>query len=197
VNNQTNEQTIRDENDLSADIAEGVMISAEVFIDSDVSYTPWTDGHAVGFRAERKDGRVEYIYLNPGTWNGEDEIAENPSMWLCVGSTGVEETDSSVDFAMFCERYHQASDPLDKETIEASRKFSPNENNGKIIAHPWAIRSEGSDHYIHFPYDEEFLEILKTKIPANRRWWDKYKREWRIDADWLECVKVLLQRHFG
>jgi hypothetical protein len=32
-----------------------------------VTYTPWSDGYAVGFRCEREDGRVEYIYLNPSS----------------------------------------------------------------------------------------------------------------------------------
>lgn len=43
---------------------------------SGVTYQPWTDGHAVGFRATHPDGRVEYLLLNPtsDSDNGEPNI---------------------------------------------------------------------------------------------------------------------------
>ena len=30
-----------------------------------ITYTPWTDGHAVGFMITYPDGQYRYIYLNP------------------------------------------------------------------------------------------------------------------------------------
>jgi hypothetical protein len=43
-----------------------------------VTYTPWTDGWAVGFRVTRtQDDRVEYVVLNPsggGLNDGEGDV---------------------------------------------------------------------------------------------------------------------------
>lgn len=36
-------------------------------------WEPWTDGHAVGFKATHTDGRVRYVYLNPSQDDPEDE----------------------------------------------------------------------------------------------------------------------------
>lgn len=33
--------------------------------DNGGTWTPWTDGYAVGYRVTTEDGRAEYIYLNP------------------------------------------------------------------------------------------------------------------------------------
>jgi hypothetical protein len=39
-----------------------------VLTDEGVTFTPWTNGYAVGFRVTRKqDGRVEYVLLNPSS----------------------------------------------------------------------------------------------------------------------------------
>ena len=59
-----------------------------------VTYTPWTDGWAVGFKAEHKDGRVEYVYLNP---SGEmDEEGSAPgSVFVYTGKAGDPSEDSA------------------------------------------------------------------------------------------------------
>jgi hypothetical protein len=58
--------------------------------DSETTYTPWTDGWAVGFKCER-NGKVEYIYLNPS--GGSDDGV--PTVFAYVGTEG----DSSQDQA--------------------------------------------------------------------------------------------------
>ncbi len=101
---------------------------------------------------------------------------------------------STIELGMFRDRIQRTScDPLDKRFTKEPQAPS----NGKIISHPWSVRTDGRDYYIHFPYDEAFLEKLKRTVPAARRWWDKYQKEWRIDPDWIERVKTILQAHFG
>lgn len=39
--------------------------------DSGVTYHPWTDGHAIGFKAELPNGEVRFVYLNPS--GGSDD----------------------------------------------------------------------------------------------------------------------------
>lgn len=57
------------------------------------SYEPWTDGHAVGFRVTHKDGRVEFVYLNPSSDIDQDDY-EN--VFLYVGPHGDPGEDRSV-----------------------------------------------------------------------------------------------------
>lgn len=52
--------------------------------DSDTTYTPWTDGWAVGFKCER-NGEVEYVYLNPS--GGSDDNV--PTIFPYQGRNGV------------------------------------------------------------------------------------------------------------
>lgn len=58
-------------------------------------YTPWTDGHAIGFRAVHTNGVTEYIYLNPSTGDNEDDL---PRLFLYVGESGKPDTDSAAHF---------------------------------------------------------------------------------------------------
>lgn len=53
--------------------------------DEHVTYKPWTDGHAVGFRCEYDDGHVEYIYLNPSVNEGGED---SPNVFLYKGPSG-------------------------------------------------------------------------------------------------------------
>jgi hypothetical protein len=53
-------------------------------VDGGVKLEPWTDGHAVGFRIERPNGDVEYIYLNPSTEDSEGK----PTVFLYQGAGG-------------------------------------------------------------------------------------------------------------
>lgn len=53
-----------------------------------ITFEPWTDGHAVGFRVTRHvDGKVGYVYLNPSedTWvDGKF----NPDVFVYTGVAG-------------------------------------------------------------------------------------------------------------
>lgn len=60
----------------------------------DVTYTPWTDGYAVGFMCRHDDGRVEYIYLNPS--QGDD--AGQPNVFVYRGEHGDPSRDASCHF---------------------------------------------------------------------------------------------------
>jgi hypothetical protein len=83
--------------------------------DSGATYRPWTDGWAVGFKAEHPDGRVAFIYLNPS--GGSDDGV--PNVFLYCGPTG----DSAQD-----PPYHHY-DLFDPDEVQASDKpaGTPNE----------------------------------------------------------------------
>jgi hypothetical protein len=53
-----------------------------------MTYTPWTDGYAVGFKCEQ-DGKVEYLYLNPSS----DSDGGQPNVFVYHGEAG----DPSID----------------------------------------------------------------------------------------------------
>ena len=48
------------------------------------TYTPWTDGYAVGFRCQHANGAVEYIYLNPS----QEEEGTLPNVFIYQGPHG-------------------------------------------------------------------------------------------------------------
>ena len=50
-----------------------------------VTYEPWTDGYAIGFKCTRGE-KVEYIYLNPS--QTDPECGEDPTVFLYHGETG-------------------------------------------------------------------------------------------------------------
>lgn len=50
-------------------------------------WEPWTDGHAVGFKATHTDGRVRYVYLNPSQDDPEDED-DVPTVFLYEDAHG-------------------------------------------------------------------------------------------------------------
>lgn len=52
--------------------------------DGGVTYTPWSDGWAIGFKVEFDDGRVDFIYLNPS--GGSDDNV--PTVFLYRGTEG-------------------------------------------------------------------------------------------------------------
>lgn len=66
---------------------------APIVTGTGVTYTAWTDGYAVGFRAVHPDGRVEYIYLNPS--HDEPEADENPNVFLYTGPAGSTDGDDA------------------------------------------------------------------------------------------------------
>lgn len=67
------------------------------------TFTPWTDGHALGFKVTRHaDGKVGYVYLNPSTDTWSDGH-HNPDAFVYTGTTGEPASDSphhfySIDF---------------------------------------------------------------------------------------------------
>lgn len=63
-----------------------------------VLYVPWTNGYAVGFACRHRDGRVEYIYLNPSHATDDGQ----PNVFLYRGPHGDPSQDSpSGDFDVF------------------------------------------------------------------------------------------------
>jgi len=53
---------------------------------NEVSYEPWTDGHAVGFKVTHiPTNTVEYIYLNP---SGNDDNSDSPNVFIYQGTEG-------------------------------------------------------------------------------------------------------------
>jgi hypothetical protein len=64
-----------------------VITSIRPFVtETGVTYTPWTDGTAVGFRADHVDGRIEFLYLNPSNDSGDED--ETPNVFLYHGPSG-------------------------------------------------------------------------------------------------------------
>lgn len=62
--------------------------------DSGATYTPWTDGYAVGFKVEHSGGRTEFIYLNPS--DGADDGV--PNVFLYIGGAGDPNEDEPAHF---------------------------------------------------------------------------------------------------
>lgn len=59
-----------------------------------VTYTPWTDGHAVGYRCEHEDGRVEFIYLNASSESDDGQ----PNVFVYHGTAGCPSQDAPAHF---------------------------------------------------------------------------------------------------
>lgn len=184
-------------------------IEAEPITDAGFTWTLWKgEGGAIGFKVERVDGKTEYAYLSPGRDGCNDPgfITEDPTVSFYVGPTGDIDKDSSVPFNMFLEgRKKYSNDPLDPEITcsykNASNQASADKPNtapyGSQAPSLWAARYEDDVVYIRFPYDEHFLEELKSQVPPQHRWWDKYHKEWRLNKSYWPVVENLLIRHFG
>lgn len=62
-----------------------------------VTFTPWTDGFAVGFRVENRDtGKVRYVYLNPSTDDGTERQGDAGTVFLYLDATGGPESGETV-----------------------------------------------------------------------------------------------------
>lgn len=60
----------------------------------EVTYTPWTDGYAVGFKVEHKaTNTVEYIYLNPSNNEGNEDV---PNVFIYQGPQGDPSQDQPI-----------------------------------------------------------------------------------------------------
>lgn len=55
-------------------------------------FLPWTDGHAVGFEVRRKDGKREFLYLNPSS-ESDDGVS---NVFLYHGPAGDPRQDGTV-----------------------------------------------------------------------------------------------------
>lgn len=80
--------------------------------DSGVTYTPWTNGAAVGYRMTSPDGRTEYFYLNPS--GGSDDSV--PTVFVYQGTEGDPAQDAAlhhydVGTACTCPPTRHAIDP--------------------------------------------------------------------------------------
>jgi len=58
----------------------------------EITYTPWTDGYAVGFKYQKATGETGYIYLNPSSEDSEGE----PNVFLYHGPSGNPCNDSAL-----------------------------------------------------------------------------------------------------
>lgn len=50
--------------------------------------------------------------------------------------------------------------------------------------------------YLYVPYNEEFIDDLKAKLPSTKRKWDPANESWWVHDDWLDHVESLLKQHF-
>lgn len=58
------------------------------------TYTPFTDGHAVGFAFDQDDEPTQFIYLNPSS----DSDDGQPNVFVYMGDKGDPSLDGSVHF---------------------------------------------------------------------------------------------------
>lgn len=58
---------------------------------SEITYTPWTDGHAVGFKVTQPNGDESYVYLNPSQTDGGPD--STPDVFVIQGVTGESDQD--------------------------------------------------------------------------------------------------------
>lgn len=61
----------------------------QVHADGDVTYTPWTDGHAIGYKVESPGREAKFIYLNPSS----DDTDDIPNVFVYLGTSGHPATD--------------------------------------------------------------------------------------------------------
>lgn len=63
-----------------------------------ITFEPWTDGHAVGFKVTRHvDNAVSFAYLNPS----QDTMSDgklNPDVFVYVGTCGNPSADTPLHF---------------------------------------------------------------------------------------------------
>lgn len=69
-------------------------MSASIKTPEGVTYIPWTDGYAVGYRCEHEDGRVEFIYLNPSSETDDGQ----PNVFVYHGEHGCPSKDAPAHF---------------------------------------------------------------------------------------------------
>jgi hypothetical protein len=67
---------------------------------SGITYTPWTDGWAVGFEVKYPSGKVAYVYLNPSTTEPAEgyESDDSPCVFVYGGFEGDPATDDAITY---------------------------------------------------------------------------------------------------
>lgn len=67
------------------------MLGEPIITDEGATFTPWTDGYAVGFKVTANGKPDRYIYLNPSSGNDLDDINEtNVFLYLDSDASNVE-----------------------------------------------------------------------------------------------------------
>lgn len=57
--------------------------------------------------------------------------------------------------------------------------------------------SQNRDEFkIWTPFDQDFVDSIKEKIPKHARWWDPDERCWRVDCYWFGNAQELLPKYF-
>jgi hypothetical protein len=65
--------------------------------DAGTTYTPWTNGRAVGYQVRHPGGRVEFIYFNPSGGSGGAED-HTPNVFVYRGPAGDPDADEPRHF---------------------------------------------------------------------------------------------------
>jgi len=57
--------------------------------------------------------------------------------------------------------------------------------------------AESEFHEIITPFNREFIDVLKTKVPGRDRYWDKETRRWGVKNKYRAVVIEIMRNHFG
>jgi len=58
------------------------------------------------------------------------------------------------------------------------------------------LSQDRSEFKIWTPFDQEFVDAIKEKLPKHARRWDANERCWRVDCYWFGNAQELLARYF-
>lgn len=58
------------------------------------------------------------------------------------------------------------------------------------------LSQDRSEFKIWTPFDQEFVDAIKEKIPKHARRWDPNERCWRVDCYWFGNAQELLPKYF-
>lgn len=115
-----------------------------------VTFEPWTDGWAVGFKCTHKTGEVEFIYLNP---SGESGAPADVFLYQGVKGDPAEDEsmtffgiDMAKDYSAHCD---ECGEWFDDNLGSTSCKTCAD----------WYVTPR-DDNYSDYPGDEEYTEEL-------------------------------------
>lgn len=66
--------------------------SMPVYTEEGATFTPWTNGFAVGFKVTAVGKPTRYVYLNPSTGNDERDINETNTFVYLAPEDGLDDT---------------------------------------------------------------------------------------------------------